>query len=184
MTRCRLLKTPPETPKSSLDLVYKDEFELGDEVRVTVIATGFDAEAPDTFGAQGREYAPRYDDAGAYQRQSAPAHEERPSGPSRTRSSTGRTVPQPICFPSSWTETKRRTTCTCGARRTADPDAATQTDTWKGSDTAAWWYRLGNPGISPRFKKRAEQQIEIISVLSSYQRRFFYSSLGLVIKAT
>ena len=72
-------------------LVYKDELELGDEVRVTVIATGFDADASDILGTQDREYASRYDDVEPYQRQ--PAHEERTPSPSRTRTGAGRNLP-------------------------------------------------------------------------------------------
>ena len=72
-------------------LVYKDELELGDEVRVTVIATGFDADASDVLGTQDREYGSRYDDADSYQRQSA--HEERTPSPNRTRPAAGRNLP-------------------------------------------------------------------------------------------
>ena len=74
-------------------LVYKDELELGDEVLVTVIATGFDSDISDVFPGQEREYAPRYDDVDAYQRQPVPTHEQRTPVPSRTRPSTGRSLP-------------------------------------------------------------------------------------------
>ena len=74
-------------------LVYKDELELGDEVLVTVIATGFDSEISDIFPDQEREYAPRYDDVDAYQRQPVPTHEQRTPAPSRTRPSAGRSLP-------------------------------------------------------------------------------------------
>lgn len=74
-------------------LVYKDELELGDEVLVTVIATGFDSDISDIFPGQEREYAPRYDDVDAYQRQPVPTQEQRTPVPSRTRSSTGRSLP-------------------------------------------------------------------------------------------
>ena len=74
-------------------LVYKDELELGDEVLVTVIATGFDSDKADIYGAQDREYAPQYDDADAYQRQPLPAPEQRTPAPSRTRPGAGKTQP-------------------------------------------------------------------------------------------
>jgi cell division protein FtsZ len=74
-------------------LVYKDELELVDEVLVTVIATGFDADASDILGTQDREYASRYDDVDAYQRQPAPAPEQRVQTPSRTRPGADRTLP-------------------------------------------------------------------------------------------
>ena len=74
-------------------LVYKDELELGDEVLVTVIATGFDADVSDIFDGQDEQYASRYNDAEVYQRQAPPVHEQRPSVPSRTRSSAGKPVP-------------------------------------------------------------------------------------------
>ena len=74
-------------------LVYKDELELGDEVLVTVIATGFDSDISDVFPDQEREYAPRYDDVDAYQRQPVPTHEQRTPAPSRTRPSAGRSLP-------------------------------------------------------------------------------------------
>ena len=74
-------------------LVYKDELELGDEVLVTVIATGFDADVEDSFDAQDRKYGSRYNDIDAYQRQPSPTHEQRASAPSRTRPGAGRTLP-------------------------------------------------------------------------------------------
>jgi cell division protein FtsZ len=80
-------------------LVYKDELELVDEVRVTVIATGFDADASDILGTQDREYASRYDDVDAYQRQPASAHEERTPVPSRTKPGTSRTLPSRSAAP-------------------------------------------------------------------------------------
>ena len=74
-------------------LVYKDELELGDEVLVTVIATGFDSDVSNFLGGQEKEYAPRYDEAEAYQRQPAPAHEQRVPSPSRTRPGASRNLP-------------------------------------------------------------------------------------------
>ncbi|MDE0425936.1 MAG: cell division protein FtsZ [Candidatus Poribacteria bacterium] len=74
-------------------LVYKDELELGDEVLVTVIATGFDADADDVFGAQDREYGSRYDDVEAYQRQPLSPQKQRVPTPGRTRPGAGRTLP-------------------------------------------------------------------------------------------
>ena len=72
-------------------LVYKDELELGDEVLVTVIATGFDADEDHIFGGQEREYGSRYADVDTYQRQPAPAHNQCTSTPGRTRPGAGRT---------------------------------------------------------------------------------------------
>ncbi len=72
-------------------LVYKDELELGDEVLVTVIATGFDADVEDILGAQDREYGSRYDDIKTYQRQPLPAHKQRASGSGRSGPGVGRT---------------------------------------------------------------------------------------------
>ena len=80
-------------------LVYKDELELGDEVRVTVIATGFDSDASDILGTQDREYASRYDDAEPYQRQAAAPQEERTPSPSRTRPGAGRNLPSRSAAP-------------------------------------------------------------------------------------
>ena len=74
-------------------LVYKDELELGDEVLVTVIATGFDAEAEDVYDAQDRQYGSRYDDIDAYQRQPVSPREQRVPTPGRTRPGAGRTLP-------------------------------------------------------------------------------------------
>ena len=75
-------------------LVYKDELELDDEVLVTVIATGFDAEAGYSAGAEtasaGRSSgnAPaQYDDAEVYQRQPSTLSEQRPARAGRTRPS-------------------------------------------------------------------------------------------------
>ncbi len=73
-------------------LVYKDELELGDEVLVTVIATGFDSDVSDVSPGQEREYAPRYDDVDAYQRQPVSTHEQRT--PASRRPRTGRSLPR------------------------------------------------------------------------------------------
>jgi cell division protein FtsZ len=80
-------------------LVYKDELELGDEVLVTVIATGFDADADEVLGGRDREYAAQYDDIDPYQRQPAPAQEQRPQSPSRTRPGAGRNLPSRSAAP-------------------------------------------------------------------------------------
>ena len=74
-------------------LVYKDELELDDEVLVTVIATGFDADSgytsrPETVGS-GNPSA-RYDDVDTYQRQPSALPEERIAGRGRPRSSGSR----------------------------------------------------------------------------------------------
>ena len=74
-------------------LVYKDELELGDEVLVTVIATGFDADVDEVLGGQDREYGSRYDDIDAYQRQPLAPHEQRVPTPGRTRPGAGKTLP-------------------------------------------------------------------------------------------
>ncbi|RKU09170.1 cell division protein FtsZ [Candidatus Poribacteria bacterium] len=69
-------------------LVYKDEVELDDEVLVTVIATGFDAEAGYPLGTEtaGSGSAPaQYDDADVYQRQPSALSEQRMARASRTR---------------------------------------------------------------------------------------------------
>lgn len=73
-------------------LVYKDELELDDEVLVTVIATGFDAEAGYSLGAEttgaggGSGNAPaQYDNADVYQRQPSALSEQRMARASRTR---------------------------------------------------------------------------------------------------
>jgi cell division protein FtsZ len=63
-------------------LVYKDELELGDEVLVTVIATGFDS-------VEGADY--EIDDADTYQRQTPALPEQRVPSPSRVRQSVART---------------------------------------------------------------------------------------------
>ena len=63
-------------------LVYKDELELGDEVLVTVIATGFDSMG---------EQAYQTDDADSYQSQPQGASEQRAPGPNRVRQNTART---------------------------------------------------------------------------------------------
>lgn len=80
-------------------LVYKDELELGDEVLVTVIATGFDSDPADVFSGQDSEYPPRYDDIDAYQRQPAPVHEQRSQSPGRARPSAGRPLPNRAATP-------------------------------------------------------------------------------------
>ena len=80
-------------------LVYKDELELGDEVLVTVIATGFDAHEDEASGGRDREYAAQYDDIDPYQRQPAPAQEQRPQSPSRTRPGAGRNLPSRSAAP-------------------------------------------------------------------------------------
>ena len=63
-------------------LVYKDELELGDEVLVTVIATGFDS-------VEGADYG--IDDTDTYQRQTPALPEQRVPSPSRVRQSIDRT---------------------------------------------------------------------------------------------
>ena len=63
-------------------LVYKDELELGDEVLVTVIATGFDS-------VEGADYG--IDDADTYQRQTPTLPEQRVPSPSRVQRSIART---------------------------------------------------------------------------------------------
>ena len=67
-------------------LVYKDELELGDEVLVTVIATGFDSVDAEAYGTDDRNTATQYDDADTYQRQPPNA-----SSPSRARQNISRT---------------------------------------------------------------------------------------------
>ena len=83
-----------------LGLVYKDEVELDDEVLVTVIATGFDAEGgytsrPETVDS-GSPSA-RYDEADVYQRQPSALSEQRMADGGRTRPggrvSSGRSTP-------------------------------------------------------------------------------------------
>ena len=61
-------------------LVYKDEVGMGDEVLVTVIATGFDSTDGELYGVEGRSAAPRYGDADVPQRQPAAAPEQRGAG--------------------------------------------------------------------------------------------------------
>ena len=80
-------------------LVYKDELELDDEVLVTVIATGFDADAGYAFesGTVGSGSASaQYDDADVYQRQPSTLSEQRMARAGRTRPSgrvsSGRSV--------------------------------------------------------------------------------------------
>ena len=80
-------------------LVYKDELELGDEVLVTVIATGFDTEGEDTLGGQNREYGSRYEDIETYQRQPVSAPEQRRQTRGRTRPGVGRTLPSRSAAP-------------------------------------------------------------------------------------
>ena len=83
-----------------LGLVYKDGVELDDEVLVTVIATGFDAEGghtsrPETVDS-GSPSA-RYDEADVYQRQPSTLSEQRTAGRDRPRPagrvSSGRSIP-------------------------------------------------------------------------------------------
>jgi cell division protein FtsZ len=63
-------------------LVYKDELELGDEVLVTVIATGFDS-------VEGADY--EIDDADTYQRQTPALPEQHVPSPSKVQQSIART---------------------------------------------------------------------------------------------
>jgi cell division protein FtsZ len=72
-------------------LVYKDELELGDEVLVTVIATGFDTVEEEVHEIDDRNTAARYDDADTYQRQTPALPEQRVPSPSRVRQSVART---------------------------------------------------------------------------------------------
>lgn len=72
-------------------LVYKDELELGDEVLVTVIATGFDSVEGEALGIDDRSSAAGYDDADTYQRQPQDPSEQRVSSPSRGRQRIART---------------------------------------------------------------------------------------------
>ncbi|MCY4569111.1 MAG: cell division protein FtsZ [Candidatus Poribacteria bacterium] len=72
-------------------LVYKDELELGDEVLVTVIATGFDSVEEEAYAGGDRNTASRYDDADTYQRQTPAPSEQRVPSPSRVRQSIART---------------------------------------------------------------------------------------------
>ena len=68
-------------------LVYKDELELGDEVLVTVIATGFDSAEGEALGVDDGGAAARYDDTDTYQRQP----EQHTPRPGRARTSVART---------------------------------------------------------------------------------------------
>ena len=72
-------------------LVYKDELELGDEVLVTVIATGFDSIGGEGYGIDNRSTAARYDDTDTYQRQPQATSEQRVASPSRGRQRVART---------------------------------------------------------------------------------------------
>ena len=69
-------------------LVYKDEMELGDEVLVTVIATGFDSNEEEVYRSTDRSAA-RYDDADTYQRQPAAASKRRVPGSGRSLPGVG-----------------------------------------------------------------------------------------------
>lgn len=73
-------------------LVYKDEMEHGDEVLVTVIATGFDSGETEVD----RNAASRYDDGEAYQKQPSAVSERVPGSgralPGVGRPSSGRTA--------------------------------------------------------------------------------------------
>ena len=81
-------------------LVYKDELELGDEVLVTVIATGF-------VSVEGADYG--IDDADTYQRQTPALPEQRvPSQAEYNRVSTEHHPTDPGFR--AWAESKRRTT--------------------------------------------------------------------------
>ena len=69
-------------------LVYKDELELDDEILVTVIATGFDADSEYGFGAEAstEESVPtQYDSADVYQRQPSALSNQRMARAGRTR---------------------------------------------------------------------------------------------------
>ena len=68
-------------------LVYKDEFELDDEVLVTVIATGFDSVGEEAYGIDDRNTVARHDDTDTYQRQP----QGLPPNPSRVRQNVART---------------------------------------------------------------------------------------------
>ncbi len=72
-------------------LVYKDELELGDEVLVTVIATGFDSAEGGGYGIDDRSTAARYDEPETYQRHPQGTSEQRGASPSRARSRIART---------------------------------------------------------------------------------------------
>ena len=69
-------------------LVYKDELELDDEVLVTVIATGFDAEAEYSLGAETEgtgNASAQHDNADVYQRQPSALSEQRMARTGRPR---------------------------------------------------------------------------------------------------
>ena len=68
-------------------LVYKDELELGDEVLVTVIATGFDSVGEEAYGIDDSNTSARHDDTDTYQRQP----QGLPPTPSRVRQNIART---------------------------------------------------------------------------------------------
>ena len=70
-------------------LVYRDEMEHGDEVLVTVIATGFDSNEGEIYRGADRSAA-RYDDADAHQRQPSAASERRVPGSGRSLPGAGR----------------------------------------------------------------------------------------------
>ena len=69
-------------------LVYKDELELGDEVLVTVIATGFDSVGEEAYGINDRNTSARDDDTESYPRQPQGV----PPSPSRVRQNITRTA--------------------------------------------------------------------------------------------
>ena len=69
-------------------LVYKDAVDLGDEVLVTVIATGFDSDEYEAVGVDDRSATAQYDNTDTYQRQ--PAVEQRVPSSSRAGSGVGR----------------------------------------------------------------------------------------------
>ena len=69
-------------------LVYRDEMEHGDEVLVTVIATGFDTNEEEILRGTDRSAA-RYDDADTYQRQPAAASKRRVPGSGRSLAGAG-----------------------------------------------------------------------------------------------
>jgi cell division protein FtsZ len=76
-------------------LVYRDGMELGDEVLVTVIATGFDSNDGEILRGTDRSAASRYDDVDTYQKQ--PSSEQRVPGSGRAlpgvdRPSSGRSA--------------------------------------------------------------------------------------------
>ena len=91
-------------------LVYKDELELGDEVLVTVIATGFDSPEGEILQVDDRSAPARYDDADIHQRQS----EQQTPRPSRTRPGITRTPSDRPRIP--------------GRGRRANPEPSTEED--------------------------------------------------------